>query len=134
MHDAAGSDPGAICRRLRAGKACCDLLGLAVSRGGQLRAVGTAGAGEAVALLEAIRALQSPQALVQLLQVGAALWPESVVPARGRLEQARLAAAAVRGADLRQSGLQGTELGHALTRRRVEAVRAAWQAVERGRE
>jgi len=134
MHDAADADAEALCQRLRAGREFCDLLGLAVSRGGQLRAVGMGGAAQAIALLEAIRALQRPRTLEQLLQVGAALWPELVVPARGRLEQARRAAAAVRAGDLQQSGMRGPELGQALTRRRIEAVDLAWRTVERGRE
>ncbi len=134
MHDAAAGDPRALCRRLRAGRQCCDLLGLTVLRGPQVRAMGTAGPAEAVNLLEATRALQSPDTWVRLLRTAAALWPEAVAPIQGRLEQARLAAAAARVGDLRESGLRGAELGRALTRRRIEAVRAAWQVVERGVE
>ncbi len=134
MHDAAAGDPRALCQRLRAGRQCCDLLELTVLRGPQVRAIATAGPAEAVNLLEATRALQSPDTWVRLLRTAAALWPEAVAPIQGRLEQARLAAAAARVGDLRESGLRGAELGRALTRRRIEAVGAAWQVVEGGVE
>jgi tRNA nucleotidyltransferase (CCA-adding enzyme) len=128
MHDAAVSDPRALCKALRAEADCCELLEAVVRQGPGLRAAAQGDAAGALALLEGLRALQRPERFRRVLLAVRALWPEPGGQSARRLEAARQAAAGVTARSLAGSGLSGPALGEALSRRRVEAIERAWES------
>jgi tRNA nucleotidyltransferase (CCA-adding enzyme) len=128
MHDAAEADPRALCTALRAEAAFCGLLEAVVRQGPAFRACGRGDARAALAVLEALRAFQQPEPFGRFLVACRALWPDAGEEAAAGLEAARVAAAAVSGQALSGAGLSGPELGEALSRQRLDAIRAAWRA------
>jgi tRNA nucleotidyltransferase (CCA-adding enzyme) len=131
FQSAAGTDPAALCRRLRAEREPAELLELLVRWGADFRRAAVAGAPELLSLLERLRAWQRPRRWERFLTAAAAVWPAQGDAAARRLRRALAGAQQADAEALRDSGLQGAELGRALKQRRVTLIEEAL-AGERG--
>jgi tRNA nucleotidyltransferase (CCA-adding enzyme) len=128
MAEAAGTDPQGLCAALRAGSEFCKLLEAVVRHGPAFPAVGSGDARETLGLLEGLRAFQRPEGFERFVLACRALQPQGADEAAQRLAKALEAASAVTAASLEGSGLSGPQLGEALSRRRVDAIRRAWRS------
>jgi tRNA nucleotidyltransferase (CCA-adding enzyme) len=126
MYEAARSDPEALCAELRADRAYCDLLELAVRIAPLIDKGERMPPEDAFELIQAARGLARHERLHRLALVIDAWTPEAPGLAE-RLDAARDAAASVTAETLSGSGLTGRALGEALAERRIRAIRDCWR-------
>ncbi len=111
-----------FCNRLRADKACCDLLEMVIHLESSFAGAVDAKAEALLIFLEKSKAQQQPERFQDLLLACEVLWPDLAKMAIPRLKHALIAINDITAKELISEGYQGSELGAALRQQRIKAI------------